>query len=171
MKDGCIDADALFATVEGGNLTGLAFVSLPMEWQVSKLVRPATGKRILVVEDEEPVRTLLFHVLASAGYTVDTVATAAAAFEHMDKHSYHLVLTDDRLPDGRGVAIADHATAKGMDAVIITGYGLNTAKDDVARHEHLLKPVTPFELVSAVERHIGSDAAPADTKPSGENSR
>jgi two-component system, OmpR family, alkaline phosphatase synthesis response regulator PhoP len=130
-----------------------------MEWQVSKLVRPATGKSILVVEDEEPVRTLLYHVLASAGYAVDTVATAAAALEHMEQRLYHLVLTDDRLPDGRGVAIADRAAARGMKAVIVTGYALNMAKDEVARHEHMLKPVTPRELVSAVERHIGSDAA------------
>ena len=38
-----------------------------MEWQVSKIIRPATGKRILVVEDEEIIRTLLAHVLKVGG--------------------------------------------------------------------------------------------------------
>ena len=135
-----------------------------MEWQVSKLVRPATGKRILVVEDDELIRTLLAHVLASAGYAVDTAATAAAALEHIAAQHYHLVLTDDRLPDGRGVAIADHATAKGMDAVIVTGYASRMVKDDIARHDHILKPVTPNELVRTVERHIGGEDQ-AKTKP------
>ena len=139
-----------------------------MEWQVGKLVRPATGKRILVVEDDELVRTLLSHILSAAGYAVDAVATVDAALEHMAAHSYHLVLTDDQLPDGRGVAIADRASAKGMDAVIVTGYASRLAKDDVARHEHILKPVTPVELIRTVERHIGGeDAAP---KPADETS-
>jgi DNA-binding NtrC family response regulator len=135
-----------------------------MEWQVSKLVRPATGKRILVIDDDELIRTLIGHVLTSAGYAVDTAATVAQALEHMAAQSYHLVLTDDRLPDGRGVAIADLAAAKGIDAVIVTGYATRLAKDDIARHDHILKPVTPNELVNAVERHIGADRArsPAD---------
>jgi DNA-binding NtrC family response regulator len=135
-----------------------------MEWQVSKLVRPATGKRILVIDDDELIRTLLTHVLTSAGYTVDTGATVAQALAHLAAQSYHLVLTDDRLPDGRGVAIADHAAAKGIDAVIVTGYATRLGKDDIARHDHILKPVTPNELVRTVERHIGADRArsPAD---------
>lgn len=140
-----------------------------MEWQVSKLVRPATGKRILLVEDDELIRTLISHVLAAAGYAVDTAATAAAALEHMNARSYHLVLTDDRLPDGRGIAIADIATAKGMDAVIVTGYASRLAKDDVERHEHILKPVTPFELIRTVERHLGGEDQ-AVIKPTGETS-
>ena len=132
-----------------------------MEWQVSKLIRPATGKRILVVEDDELIRMLLSHVLAAAGYAVDSAATVAAALECMAAHRYHLVLTDDQLPDGRGVAIADRATSQGMDAVIVTGYASRIAKADAARHEHILKPVTPAELVRTVERHIGGkDAAP-----------
>jgi DNA-binding NtrC family response regulator len=130
-----------------------------MEWQVSKLVRPATGKRILVIDDDELIRTLIAHVLAAAGYAVDTADTVAAALQHLEARSYHLVLTDDRLPDGRGVAIADHATAKGIDAVIVTGYATRMVKDDVARHDHILKPVTPNELIRTVERHIGGERA------------
>jgi two-component system, NtrC family, C4-dicarboxylate transport response regulator DctD len=128
-----------------------------MEWQVSKVLRRATGKRILVVEDEEHVRVLLHHVLASSGYTVDSVATAAAALQKLEARHYHLILTDDRLPDGRGVAIADKAAERGIDAVVITGYGLQLAKDEAARHEFLMKPVTPQELVSAIDRHFSLD--------------
>lgn len=132
-----------------------------MEWQVSKIVRPATGKRILVVEDEEIVRTLLTHVLASAGYTVDAVGTVADALDHIERFAYHLVLADERLPDGRGITVADRAAAKGLDAVIVTGYAMQMAKEELARHDHVLKPLTPFELVRTVERHIGGGT---DTK-------
>jgi CheY-like chemotaxis protein len=136
-----------------------------MEWQVSKIIRPATGKRILVVEDEEIIRTLLAHVLKSAGYAVDTVDTVAAAMAQMDTHPYNLVLADERLPDGRGLTIADQATARGMDAVIVTGYAMGLSREELARHDHVLKPVTPIELVRTVARHIGGGDGDATITP------
>jgi DNA-binding NtrC family response regulator len=129
-----------------------------MEWRVRKVIRSATGKRILVVEDEEPVRVLVHHVLLSAGFTVDSVSTMASALAHLDAHDYHLVLTDDRLPDGRGVRIAEIAKEKGMDAVVLTGYMLQSAAADLDAHEHLMKPVRPDELVEAVDRHMAGSA-------------
>jgi DNA-binding NtrC family response regulator len=125
-----------------------------MEWQVSKVIRPGIGKRILVVEDEEPVRLLLHHVLLSAGFIVDSVGTMAGALTHLDARTYHLVLTDDRLPDGRGVRIAEIAKRRGVDAVVVTGYMLQSAAADLDAHEHLMKPVRPDELVAVVDRYV-----------------
>ncbi len=125
-----------------------------MGWQVRKVIRPASGRRILVVEDDQPVRVLLHHVLLSAGFTVDSVDTVASAITHLEARTYHLVLTDDRLPDGRGVRIADYAKAKGMDAVVLTGYMLQSATTDLDAHEHLMKPIRPNELIEAVERRL-----------------
>jgi DNA-binding NtrC family response regulator len=121
---------------------------------VRDVIRPASGRRILVVEDDQPVRVLLHHVLLSAGFTVDSVDTVASAIAHIETRNYHLVLTDDRLPDGRGVRIADYAKSKGMDAVVLTGYMLQSATADLDTHEHLMKPVRPDELIAAVNRHL-----------------
>jgi DNA-binding response OmpR family regulator len=129
-----------------------------MEWQVQKIMRPQSGKRILLVEDDDHVRTLLQHVLLSAGYAIDAAATVAEASILLGNNEYDLVLTDDRLPDGRGIAIADRAHARGIDAVVVTGFALRMAKDELARHDYLIKPVSPAELVGAVERHIGAAA-------------
>jgi DNA-binding NtrC family response regulator len=125
-----------------------------VEWQVQKVMRPATGKRILLVEDEEQVRVLMQHVLLSAGYTVDSVSSVAAAIEKIESHWYHLVMTDDRLPDGRGIAIADIARERGMDAVVVTGYMLQAAKADLDRHDYLMKPLRPEELVAAADERL-----------------
>jgi len=128
-----------------------------MEWQLRKVIRSTTGKRILVVEDEEQVRILLHHVLLSAGFEVDSVGTMASALEHLHSRAYHLVLTDDRLPDGRGVRLASIAKEKGMDAVVITGYMLQSTGADLDAHEHLMKPIRPDELVQAVDRHVAGN--------------
>ena len=119
-----------------------------------RLTGRKTGTRILVVEDEEQQRVLMQHVLLSAGYAVDAVASARAALDKLEAGSYDLLLTDDRLPDGRGVRIADIAQDKGMAAVVITGYMMQSAAADLDRHQHLMKPVRPAELVAAIDRRL-----------------
>lgn len=121
---------------------------------------PNGKKRILLVEDEHQVRVLMQHVLLSAGYMVDVAETVAAALALLDSRRYDLVLTDDRLPDGRGIQVADAAHENGMDAVVVTGYALQSARRDRARYEHLLKPLRPSELIEAVERHLGGGNPP-----------
>ncbi|MGH7087284.1 MAG: response regulator [Stellaceae bacterium] len=125
---------------------------------MQKLMRPARGKRILVIEDDANVRTLVLHVLLTAGYAVDAVGSVAEALVLFDRHQYHLVLADDRLPDGRGIDLADDAHKRGIDAVVVTGFALSLAKEELGRHDLLIKPVSPSELVGAVERHIGGVA-------------
>jgi DNA-binding NtrC family response regulator len=136
------------------NAEASGYVAQDVEWQVKKVTRPANGRHILLVEDDAQVRTVMQHVLLSAGYMVDAVATVAAALDQLGQHAYHLVLTDDRLPDGRGVHVADVAREKGMDAVVVTSYMLQSAKADLERYEHLMKPVRADELVEVVDRHL-----------------
>lgn len=118
-------------------------------------------KRILVVEDEEDVRTILTLTLQEAGYEVESVTTASAAARMMQQRSYALVLTDWKLGTvgDRGVAIADMAAAKGMRAIIVSGLAANISEHERVRHEVLQKPVRAAELIRAVERHLGPATA------------
>ena len=110
--------------------------------------------RILLVEDDPDVRPLLEHVLLGEGYRVDVATTAAEAASLLETKGYDLVLTDGLLPDGSGTAVADQAKARGIKAVIITGYALQSPKEEVERYEYILKPVRPRELLSAVARYL-----------------
>jgi len=109
---------------------------------------------ILLVEDDPDVRALLEHILLAEGYRVDVAATAMHATSLLDANSYGVVLTDGVLPDGNGVDIADKAKARGMPALIVTGYALRFAKEDLARHGFLRKPLRARELLDAVARHL-----------------
>ena len=111
-------------------------------------------KRILLVEDDPDVRPLMAHVLLGAGYDVDVVERVSQAHALLASGSYDLVLTDGRLPDGSGIEIADAAKARGIAAVVITAFALQFNKEDLGRHDYLLKPVRPSELLLAVRRHI-----------------
>ena len=74
--------------------------------------------RILLVEDDPTVRLLWEHVLIDADYDVDTAGTVAAACDCLRRRGYDLVLTDGRLADGDGMAVADTAGQKASPALL-----------------------------------------------------
>jgi DNA-binding response OmpR family regulator len=110
--------------------------------------------RILLVEDDPDVGPLLEHALLHAGFRVHWVSGAVEAKALLDERAYDLVLTDVMLPDGNGLDIADAAKAKGVRSLVVTGYAFNFPKERLARHEVLLKPIRPSELVDAIERRL-----------------
>ena len=112
-------------------------------------------KRILLVEDEPEVQQLLSHTLRSAGYVVDVAATAAEAWAQLNAHAYDSVIANWRLPDGDGVAIADWALEQGAHTFVMSGYLFQMPGGRAERHQTLMKPLRPSEIVVAVEHSIG----------------
>jgi two-component system response regulator HydG len=115
--------------------------------------------RILLVEDDADVRTLMQHVLIDGGHDIDARATMREGLDQLERHSYDLVIADGKLPDGTGMDIADRARALGVRALIVTAYAFTLPGAVRERYEILLKPVRPAELVAAV------DAALAEPPP------
>jgi signal transduction histidine kinase len=63
------------------------------------------GARILVVEDEAPLRALLVELLTGLGHAVDEAATGQAGLRHLERGMYDLIALDLKLPDTDGKAI------------------------------------------------------------------
>lgn len=113
------------------------------------------ASRILVVEDELPMRTALFDCLSSQGYRVLTAADGEAGLEKAIKEKPDLVLLDVMMPRLDGFAlcaelrrICSHApvlmlTAKGRVEDRVRG--LDCGADD-----YLVKPFSREELLARV---------------------
>ena len=112
-------------------------------------------KRILLVEDEQDVRTVMTHALRGEGYVVDTATTVAEAWWLLDAHSYALAIVDWRLPDGNGMVIADGAAQLGAKTYLMSGYLFWMPGGRAHNHETLMKPLRPGELIALVEGAIG----------------
>jgi signal transduction histidine kinase/CheY-like chemotaxis protein len=71
--------------------------------------RPSAGKTVLVVEDEEALRSMVERVLGRAGYTVLTAANGDEALRifAQQQAAVHLVLTDVVMPGMNGKELAD----------------------------------------------------------------
>ena len=114
-----------------------------------------TDKRILLVDDELEIRRPLATALRAAGYAVDTAATVAEAWTQLEAHDYAAVIADWRLPDGDGTLLVDWAADQGAHTFLMSGYLFLMPGGKAERHETLMKPLRPSEIVTAVERSIG----------------
>jgi CheY-like chemotaxis protein len=93
--------------------------------------RSSTGQTILVVEDEQDVRTYSTSIVRELGYRVLEASNAAAALQLLADHPETMLLfTDVGLPggmNGRQVADAGRSIRKGLKTLFITGYAENSA--------------------------------------------
>lgn len=113
-------------------------------------------KRILLVDDDGALREFLAHALRRAGYTVDVAATGAEAHRLLDSHVYGLVIADWQLPDGNGIDLADRANNLRAKTIVLSGYLVGLPAGAAKRHGLMTKPVSTYDLVTAVQRRIGN---------------
>jgi DNA-binding NtrC family response regulator len=110
--------------------------------------------RILLVDDDDGVRTLLEHILSAANYEIDEAGSVKASLALLERNYYNLLLSDLMLPDGSGMQIAEEAHRRGTPAIIVTAYPYRFRKADLARFDLLLKPVQPAALLEAVSKAL-----------------
>ena len=112
--------------------------------------------RILVVDDDDGVRTLIRDILTVAKYEVDAAASVKAALPLFESNYYNLLIADLMLPDGSGIRVAEEAQRRGTPTIILTAYGHRFRKADLARFGLMLKPVRPDELLEAVSKALNT---------------
>ena len=115
---------------------------------------------ILVADDEDSIRSLLEHLLISAGHSVVVVANAREACDAMVEKSFDLVITDVLMPDGDGLDLISELRKKQPDARILAMSGggrylegsdyLKLAKG-MGAHTAMMKPFTWEQLQSAIQ--------------------
>jgi two-component system, chemotaxis family, chemotaxis protein CheY len=70
-----------------------------------EVVMEGYGRRVLVVEDDEDVRTLICTILIEAGYNVYEACDGLEAVEALKKRHYDALLTDYHMPRMDGLEL------------------------------------------------------------------
>jgi DNA-binding response OmpR family regulator len=111
---------------------------------------------IIVVEDDEAIRTLLENVLADEGYHVSSVPTGREALRLVHHQSPHLIILDLSMPhmDGPAFIAAYHKLAITHAPILLcTATRATPAKAaDLGAAGFLAKPFDLDELLAAVRR-------------------
>ena len=120
---------------------------------------PRRTPRILVVDDEPHVRSMIAATLERQGYDVQIAGGGHEASEMLDRNAFDLVLTDIVMQDGGGIALLErmHAQQPNLPVVMVTAiHDIGVAIDSMRRgaYDYLLKPFEREHLLSTVLRAL-----------------
>jgi len=115
--------------------------------------------RILIVEDEESIRTVLATILEEEGYITETAQNGKEAIEKSEAKFYNLALIDIRLPDMEGTELltAIRETTPKMVKIIMTGYpSLQNAVEAVNKgaDAYILKPFKIEDILKTIKEEL-----------------
>jgi len=82
-------------------------------------------KKILIIDDEEKLRSLLTRIIKLEGFTVTEAGTLKAGIKLLEKESFDIILCDVKLPDGNGVDFVKEIKLKYpvVEIILLTAYG------------------------------------------------
>ena len=110
--------------------------------------------KILIVEDEEPIREMIALYLAKAGYKCETAADGAEGADKIESGGYDLILLDIMMPEIDGYELMEYIQPLDIPVIFITAKhavkdrvkGLRLGADD-----YIVKPFDMVELLARVE--------------------
>jgi putative nucleotidyltransferase with HDIG domain len=132
---------------------------LPAEGQASAATRARSTARILVVDGDAQVRSMMGATLGRLGYRVQMSSCAREALDKLEGNVFDLMLTEVAMLDGNGIALMELIRAKHpqLPVVMVTAvHDIGVAIDSMRRgaYDYLLKPVESGCLLGAVRRAL-----------------
>lgn len=119
-------------------------------------------KKILVVDDDDLIRSLVTHTLQLQQYTVIAAATGPAGVEAYQAETPNLVVLDIAMPGMSGIEVASkirdferEQKLSHVPIIVFTAYArsfMSSGQDDLRISSYLTKPVSPEQLL----KHVNS---------------
>jgi DNA-binding response OmpR family regulator len=116
------------------------------------------GAKILIVEDDPKLASLLCQELSREGYRAETVETGSEALLRVDEQEYELLLLDLNLPDFDGIEVAELVRKRSEASILML-----TARADIdsrvkglyaGASDYLAKPFSIQELIARVHARL-----------------
>lgn len=114
-------------------------------------------KKILVVDDERNIQSILKEVLSEEGYSVVTAGTGKGCMDAVNKEFFDAIILDVKLPDIDGISIIENIkkTSGESEIIVISGHAtIEMAVEAIKRgaYDFIKKPLS-LEKVRIVLRH------------------
>lgn len=116
-------------------------------------------KKILVVDDEESVCTVLKQMLESGGYAADVAYDGKQALDKLKSDNFDLLIADINMPVMDGVELLKRTKEilPDLPVIFVTGFGkdkiiIEAMKQGLA--DFLQKPFRMDDVINTVKRHI-----------------
>ena len=124
-------------------------------------------QKLLIVEDDQSVRTTMVTCLELEGYSVEAVASTREALERLEKQSYPIVISDIYLDERTGLDVLRSARRQNPDCAVILMTGRGSMETVMAAtaggaFEYLAKPFEMSHMVDTIRRAEKSLGEPDD---------
>jgi DNA-binding NtrC family response regulator len=118
---------------------------------------PTSRRSVLIVEDEEIIRTTLHEFLLSEGFEVVSAANVGQALQFARSREFQVAICDVQLPDGDGVALLRklQQLQSQICVLIITAYATVESAVEAFKagaYDYLMKPVIFDDLAFKLNR-------------------
>jgi cyclic di-GMP phosphodiesterase len=112
--------------------------------------------RILVLEDQTEIRSLITAMLKIRGLSCDTAGTLAEARTLTARGSYDMYFLDVNLPDGSGLSLAEEGTSAPLIVVITGCSDIQTAVQAIrdGAIDFITKPFTVGDFLQRLDRAV-----------------
>lgn len=113
-------------------------------------------QKILIVDDEASIVTLVKYNVERAGFQTDVAYDGLEAIKKAEDNDYDLIILDLMLPGMEGIDVCKHLRSNKIDTPIL----MLTAKDDefdkilgleLGADDYLTKPFSPKEVVARIK--------------------
>jgi DNA-binding response OmpR family regulator len=122
---------------------------------------PTQNARILVVDDDEGMRSLVKIMLARAGFTVTLAIDGLDAMRKLAEQLPDVIVSDVMMPNLDGFGLLERVRAnlasRDLPVILLTarsssgdmaeGFGLGAS-------DYLVKPVKQSELINCIQKHL-----------------
>jgi DNA-binding NtrC family response regulator len=124
-------------------------------------------QRLLIVEDDQSVRTTMVMCLELEGYAVEAVGSTREALSRLEAESYPIVISDIYLDERTGIDILRSARRQNPECAVILMTGRGSMETVMAAtqggaFEYLAKPFEMAHMIDTIKRAEKSLNGPED---------
>lgn len=120
-------------------------------------------KRALVVDDDDPIRTMLAKVVERQDLDVDTARDGVEAIERIDEDGYSLIVLDLMMPRVDGYGVLQHIQAHHPEKLRCTIIASAVPESEVLKRFDMpvfrihAKPFDMARLIADIQQCVGAD--------------
>jgi len=127
-------------------------------------LRPGQGRKVLVIDDEEPILQMISEILSRSGYRVDAASDGESAMKRLRGGHYDLAICDWKMPGLNGQQVFEQVRAENPAMserlIFMTGDVINDRIQHFLKDEKkfcLTKPFSLDEFEEAISQALPKD--------------
>lgn len=121
---------------------------------------PEAKRSVLIVDDDQLIRNLLYALFSDSDYDVDMAENGKAGFQKIQKKRYDLIVSDVNMPEMNGMAfylmVRENFPGLEKRFIFLTSSQTKEVMSFFSDHDckYLTKPFKPFDLLDKVEAFL-----------------